>query len=64
MLLLYLLNLQSTPAAPGEVPPQTTAFASGGGPAIGRPLRLPVYTPVHARRPRKRRDNDLLFLGR
>ena len=35
----------------------------GGGKAIGKPWRLPVYTPVHARRPRKRRHSDLLFLG-
>ena len=43
--------------------PITPSGAASGGKAIGKPWLLPVYTPVHARRPRKRRHSDLLFLG-
>lgn len=34
----------------------------GSGKVVGKPWRLPVYTPVHARRPRKRRHADMIFL--
>jgi hypothetical protein len=39
-----------------------TPSGSGGGKIIGKPWYLPVYTPVHARRPRKRRHADMIFL--
>jgi hypothetical protein len=39
-----------------------TPSGAGGGKVIGKPWRLPVYTPVHARRPRKRRHADMIFL--
>lgn len=43
------------------IAPLTPSGASGGK-VIGKPWRLPVYTPMHARRPRKRRHADMIFL--
>lgn len=54
----------------GDVqPPQPPAPPSGSGGAYNPRLNLnpyhwPIYAPVHPHRPRKRRQNDILFLGR